>query len=388
MRAGTGALRVGTGALRVGIDARLLAYRGGGIASYTRSLLTALVPLLQPAERLVVLQHARQRAPLLTAPATQRVTLITPPHHRYEQQTLPRELARARLDVLHCPDFIAPRHYPRPVVVTIHDLAFLHYPEILDDAACRYYAQIATTVRQAAAIIAVSHATRADITALLGVPPERVDVIHSAADPAFYPLAVAPGTQRVINGHRLTASAFALFVSTLEPRKNLPTLLRALRVVRDRDPATPYHLVVAGARGWRDQAIFATLRDERLYDAVTLLGGVAQPDLHWLYSACRLYLNPSRYEGFGLPVLEAMACAAPVVVAATSSLPEVAGDAAVVVPPLDVVAWADTLHQLWHAPDHRAELAQRGVARAAQFAWERTAAATLAVYRRCAAGSP
>jgi glycosyltransferase involved in cell wall biosynthesis len=120
---------------------------------------------------------------------------------------------------------------------------------------------------------------------------------------------------------------------------------------------------------------------------VTLLGGVALDDLRWLYNACRLYVNPSRYEGFGLPALEALACGAPVLVSDTSSLPEVVGDAALRVPPLDVDAWAEALARLWHDADLRADLSRRGPAQAALFSWERAARETLAIYRRCAEGA-
>jgi len=130
-----------------------------------------------------------------------------------------------------------------------------------------------------------------------------------------------------------------LFVSTLEPRKNLPTLLQALRICIDRRPEAGYRLVIVGRRGWRDDAIFQAARDLKLADHVLFTGGVGQYDLRWLYNACRLYINPSLYEGFGLPLLEAMACGAPCLAAATSSLPEIGGEAAIYVPPLEAEQW-------------------------------------------------
>jgi glycosyltransferase involved in cell wall biosynthesis len=373
--------------MRVAIDARLNAYRAGGIPVYTRQLLAAMAALTTAQEppaapvELLALQHYRQRQPLVSAPTVRRATLYTPPHHRYEQWTLPLELLPLRPDVLHCPDFIPPFRRPCPAVVTIHDLAFLHYPAIVDDAARRYYGQVRRAVWQADAVIAVSQATRADISNLLDLPPERVHVIYEAADPAFAPLSLAPGSQRRVNGCTLSTDSFLLFVSTLEPRKNLPTLLRALHLCRQRQPQTPYRLVLAGGRGWEDLPIFELVRDLRLYDAVVFLGHVAQADLRWLYNACRLYVNPSLYEGFGLPVLEAMACGAPVLISNTSSLPEVAGEAAVALPPHDVEAWATELARLWQDETARATLAQRGRTQAARFSWQAAARATLALYR-------
>ncbi len=367
--------------MRIGIDARLNAYRQGGIAQYTRQLLGAMAPLA-PEDDFVALQHHSQGRPLVVAPNVRRAALLTPPHNRYEQLSLPVELWPRRLDLLHCPDFVAPRRRPCPAVITIHDLAFIHFPEILDDDARRFYGQVRAAAHDADAVIAVSEATRRDIAELLDLAPERVDVVYEAADPRFAPLALAPGEQRTINGRELTAGNFLLFMSTIEPRKNLATLLRALRVCLDRRPAAPLTLVAAGGRGWLDEPIYALARELRLDEAVVFLGAVASDDLLWLYNACRLYLNPSLYEGFGLPALEALACGAPTVVADTSSLPEVVGDAAVVVPTHDVSAWASTIKRLWDDEPARADLSRRGPERAAQFSWRRAARETLAIYRR------
>ncbi len=368
--------------MRIGLDARLNGYRRGGIATYNEQLLEALAALAPDIEWRA-LQHASQRAPLVESAAVRRVSLHTPPHHRLEASLLPLELLPLRLDVLHCPDFVAPRWRPCRAVVTIHDLAFLHFPEILDDAARRYYSQVRDSVWHADAVIAVSEATRHDISMLLDLPPERVSVIYEAAAPLFRPDPPPPGTTEVINGHAVQAGTFALFVSTLEPRKNLTTLLRALRVCCDRYPTQPYHLVVAGARGWRDQDIFATVRDLRLYDRVTFLGSVPLEDLRWLYNACLFYINPSLYEGFGLPVLEAMACGAPCLVSDSSSLPEITGDAALLVPPRIIDAWISAFLLLWEDIDQRADLSRRGLTQAARFSWQRAASETLTVYQRC-----
>jgi glycosyltransferase involved in cell wall biosynthesis len=390
---------------RIGIDARLNAYRAGGIPQYTLQLLTALAPLA-PNDTLVSLQHASHPRPLVELPNVRRSTLFTPPHHRLEPWSLLLELLPRRLEVLHCPDFIVPRLRCCPVVVTVHDLAFLHYPDILDASARRYYGQVRESVWRADAVIAVSQATREDIRALLGLPPERVDVIYEAAAPRFspMPLAEAEGgegnTVRVFTRFpprwsptdrgtpcSLVAGTFALFVSTLEPRKNVPTLLHALRVCLDRRPEVPYRLVLAGGRGWQDEAIFAAVRDLRLEEAVLFVGSVSQEQLHWLYCACRIYINPSLYEGFGLPVVEALACGSPSLVAATSSLPEVAGEAALLLPPLEVDAWAAAMERLWHDEDLRSDLARRGPLQAGRFSWEQAARATLQVYRRVARGA-
>jgi len=371
--------------MRIGIDARLNAYRQGGIAEYTRRLAEAIAPLA-PDDEIVALQHARQREPLVAAPNVRRARLLTPPHHRLEQLALPVELLPRRLDLLHSPDFIPPLRRPCPAVITVHDLAFIHFPAILDAGARRFYGQIRAAVHSAEAVIAVSAATRADIAALLDLPPERVDVVYEAAGPAFQPLALNPGAVREVNGRRLEAGGFMLFVSTIEPRKNIDTLLRALRLCLDRRPGADYRLILAGSSGWLDRPIYDLARDLALGDAAVFIGPAARADLPWLYSACRLYLNPSLYEGFGLPALEALACGAPSLVADTSSLPEVVGDAALRLPPRDVEAWAEAITRLWDDPGARAELARRGPAQAARFSWARAARETLQIYRRVGRG--
>jgi glycosyltransferase involved in cell wall biosynthesis len=369
--------------MRIAIDARLNAYRQGGIPQYTRQLLTALAEVA-PEEQFISLQHRDQLRPLAIAPNVARRTALTPPHHRFEQWTLPLELLLARPDVLHSPDFIAPLRRTCPAVVTIHDLAFMHYPEILDAAASAYYGQVKTNAPRADAIIAVSEATRQDIAQFLDIPIEQIDVIYEAAAPLYKPLELRAGEARVLNATPVAAKSFMLFVSTLEPRKNLPTLLQALRICIDRRPDAGYRLVVVGRRGWRDEAIFQTVRDLNLGEHVLFAGGVGQYDLRWLYNACRIYVNPSLYEGFGLPLLEAMACGAACLAAATSSLPEIGADAAVYVPPLEADMWADEIEALWDDDERQAELGRLGAARAGQFSWLRAARETLKVYRRAA----
>ncbi|MGQ9547841.1 MAG: glycosyltransferase family 4 protein [Roseiflexus sp.] len=373
--------------MRIAIDARLNAYRAGGIPQYTRQLMTALASIAVE-HQIISLQHRDHLRPLVIAPNVVRHPLFTPPHHRFERSILPLEVLIARPDVLHFPDFIAPRYRFCPTVVTIHDLAFLRYSDILDRAAAAYYRQVGNSATHADAVIAVSETTRQDIAQFLDLSPEQIDVVYEAAAPIYKPLSLRPGEVRVLSGVPLTEGAFMLFVSTLEPRKNLPTLLQALRICLDRRPGRGYRLVVAGARGWRDEGIFTAVRDLHLEENVIFAGYVGQYDLRWLYNACRLYVNPSLYEGFGLPLLEAMACGAACLASSSSSLPEIGGDAVEYVPALDAGAWADSIEALWDDPDRRATMGRLARARAEQFSWQRTARETLAIYRRVVAHTP
>jgi glycosyltransferase involved in cell wall biosynthesis len=373
--------------MRIAIDARLNAYRTGGIPQYTRQLMAALAGCAAD-DQIISLQHRDHLRPLVVASNVSRHPLYTPPHHRFERWTLPLELAPVRPDILHIPDFIAPRHRCCPTVVTIHDLAFLRYPDILDRAAAAYYRQVGDSVSRADAVIAVSETTREDIAQFLDLPPERIDVIYEAAAPVYMPLSIRSGETRVLAGTPVEAQSFMLFVSTLEPRKNLPSLLRALRICLDRRPDRAYRLIIAGARGWRDEDVFSTVRDLHLDDYVFFAGRVGQHDLRWLYNACRLYLNPSLYEGFGLPLLEAMACGAACLASSSASLPEIGGDAVEYAPPLDVGAWADRIEALWDDEERREMMGRLARARAEQFSWQRAARETLAVYRRAVTGAP
>ncbi len=369
--------------MRVVIDARLNAYRQGGIPAYTRQLLAALAQVA-PDDQFIALQHHSQHAPLVSAPNVQRHTSYTPPHNKFEQWSLPIELLPTRADVIHAPDFIAPLRRACPAVVTVHDLAFLHYPEILDADAQAFYGQLPRNIQRADAIITVSEHTRRDIVERLQIAPERIDLVYEAAAPFFAPISVSPGETRQVNEHLLVAGSFVLFVSTIEPRKNLPTLFAALRRCIDLRPDAGYRLVVAGHRGWRDGPIFQAVRDLDLGEYVDFVGGVSNQDLRWLYNACRLYVNPSLYEGFGLPLLEALTCGVACLAADSSSLPEIGGNAARFVPALDVAAWSDAIANLWDDDEQRAHLGRLGFARAAQFSWPRAARETLAIYRRLA----
>lgn len=368
--------------MRILIDNRLSAYRTGGIPQYSQQLISALIDLIGD-DRLIVLDHRKQADPIRWHdPRITRRRAWTPPHHRWEQAALPFEIAPLGADVLHFPDFIPLFKLRTPTVITVHDLAFRRYPEILDAAARRYYGQIERAVARADAIIAPSWSTRRDLIELLGVASDRIEVVPEAAAPPFRLLDLPPDDTRSINGLMLSRDQFALFVGTIEPRKNLAVLVEALAVLRDRDLSAAPPLVIAGARGWLDDALYDRIRQQRLADLIHFVGPVDLDALIWLYNACRVYLHPELYSGFGLPILEAMQCGAPVIAADTSSLPEVAGAAGLLVPPDDPAAWADTWQHVWRDDAVRDRLRSAGMEQAARFSWTAAARATLAVYRR------
>jgi len=363
--------------MRIALDARLLYYQQAGIAQYTQRLLTALAEIDHENEY-VVLQSRKDRRRLVSAANFRRHPLWTPPHHRLEQLTLPLELAPLRLDVLHSPDFIPPLRRNCRAVITVHDLAFLLFPGLLTAESQRYYGQIRQAVHSAEAIIAVSASTKRDLIAHTAAPAAKITVVYEAAGPAFRPVTDAAALAAVRQKYGLPPG-FVLFIGTIEPRKNLPTLLQAWAQTRHSSLVTRHSLVIGGKPGWLYEETIAQARE--LGTAVQFIGGVLPEDLPALYSAARLFVLPSVYEGFGLPVLEAMACGTPVVCSNASSLPEVAGDAALLVEPHDVDGLAAALQRALSDEALRRQMIERGLAQAARFSWEKAARETLAVYR-------
>ncbi len=351
--------------MRVAIDCRLMLYRKAGIAQYTRSLLNALASSAPQADRpeLCAILDRRDADTGWVPPGVTIVRAATPAHHRYERLALPIELAARRFDVLHSPDFIATRGRFRKVI-TVHDLYFLEHPEAMSLDGARYYGRIGWSVRAADAVIAVSEFTRAEILRLLpGTPAGKVRVVHEA--PTLHPAPARPADP-----------PYALFVGTFEPRKNLGTLLRALASQPD-----DFRLIVVGEMGWVASSEPARIADEAgVARRVSFVGRVSDEELDGWYAGARLLAFPSLSEGFGLPVLDAMARGVPVVCSDAGALPEVAGGAALMHAPLDVAALAGLMRQVWTDGALRAECARRGLRRAQDFSWERAARETWRAY--------
>jgi glycosyltransferase involved in cell wall biosynthesis len=364
--------------MRIGIDARITHYTRGGISNYTLRLVGALAALDVDTDYRVL--HSRKDSqPPLPGPNFRPVACWTPSHHRLERWTLGVEISRLGLDLLHSPDFIPPAFGYRRSVVTVHDLNFLHYPQFLTSASRRYYnGQIAWAVRRADHILADSHATRADLVTMLDVPPQKVAVVHLAADPVYRPLPEEEARQVVVRYG--LEPGYLLFVGTLEPRKNVPGLLIAYRLLLDaKTTAAP--LVLVGGKGWLYDEVFECVKALHLTEQVRFLTDVPDADLPGLYSAAAVLAAPSFYEGFGLPALEAMSCGTPVVVSDRASLPEVVGEAGLLVNPDDSEDIAQALARVLADKSLRARMQEQGLTQAAHFTWERAARETLGVYR-------
>lgn len=352
----------------------------GGIGRYTTELLAALRAAGVPP---TVLNAGRSPEPGVVS---LRGARLLPGLLSVGQLAIAREARRHGLELVHDPTGAMPLMLTGARrVATIHDVIPYIYPATssrLDWLIYRVWLPMA--VRSLNAVITDSECSRCDILRYLSVQSEVVTVIPIAASPRYRPLSPAECAPALAR-YGVT-EPYILYVGSVEPRKNLVRLIEAFACLRDH--ASAYRLVIVGARRWKTTPIFATVTRLGLEPHVSFTGYVDEADLPALYASAALFVFPSLYEGFGLPVLEAMACGTPVVTANTSSLPEVAGDAALLVNPLDVDAISAAMLRVLVDPALAADLRERGLARARQFSWERTARETLAVYERVLAAAP
>lgn len=366
--------------MRIGIDARLLYYQMGGISQYTLYLLAALGVLDKSTSYAVFQMRKDQRDYAPEQVNFQRVNVITPCHHRFERWLFSAETIPQRLDILHSPDFIPPLKGARRHVITVHDLNFLYYPHFLTADSRRYYNdQIEWAVARADAISADSEHTRRDLITRLKVPPEKVRTIYLAANLVYEKSYSAEEIDRTLAKHHLERG-FILFVGTLEPRKNIPTLLQAYRCLRD-EHGIDVPLVLVGRKGWLSDDIFKTINGLQLGAYVHHLQGVYDAELAHLYHAAAVLTLPSHYEGFGLPPLEAMHCGCPVVTSNRGSLPEIVGDAGMLLEADEVDPWVATLARVLSDSSLRAQMSAAGYEQARTFSWENAGRQTLDMYR-------
>ena len=373
--------------MRVGINAHLISldetYRNAGVGQFLYQLVTHLAPVppidgvtayIGPAARPALLP----RRPGLSYRATALPTERPPVRIAWEQTLQPALLLRDRLDLLHCPVNVAPLLSPIPTVLTIHDLSFLRYPETFAPAKRRYLtAMTGISARRARLVMTDSEHTRRDVIRLLGVPAARVRTVYPGVTEAFHPFPA--GEVDKFRQRQGMPERFFLHVGTLQPRKNLERLIDAFGAFAQRSNL-PHALVLVGGKGWLYEGLLARARQVDVERRIHFVGYAAPADLPLWYAAAEALVFPSLYEGFGFPLLEAMACGTPVLSSTASCLPEVAGDAAVLFDPLDVSSIADAMVRIAQEPERRQDLAARGLERAARFTWASTARHVLAAY--------
>jgi glycosyltransferase involved in cell wall biosynthesis len=373
--------------VNVGVNAQLLSYRSSyrsaGISRYIDRTLAALakerdghrfVAFVEPGTPKDTLSLGWLEAVAARLPTDRPFVRIA-----WEQLVFPRLIRRYHLDVVHSPAYVTPLASTVPSVVTFHDLSFFALP-VAFNRTNRWYLQTFSrlSARRANRLIAVSEFTRREMQRVLGVRPERVDVVPNGVDGEFRRL--RPEDVRSFRSRHSLPDRFVLYLGTLEPRKNVPALIRAYAVARQRGVTAP--LVLAGGRGWGELELERLIARLGLSADVRMVGFVPAADQPLWYTAATLFAFLSRYEGFGLPVLEAMACGTPCIASNLGSLPEVVGDGGVLVDPDDDQAVGAVLATLLGDDAWRDDLATRGQERARRFTWDGAARATMDSYRQ------
>ncbi|HEY1349716.1 MAG TPA: glycosyltransferase family 1 protein [Ktedonobacteraceae bacterium] len=382
--------------MHVGINAQLLSfsqnYRNGGISRYIRYLLTEIART--PGDHTYtifvngpeVVDRLNLHHPQLTFLAASWPQTRPAARVAWEQWTLPRLLRKHRIQVFHSPANVLPELLPRTCagVVTLHDLAFLRMPEVLTPAR-RLYHRIFTvrSLRQASGIITVSRSTACDVTDLLGIAHQRMTTVYPCIDERFTrPL--AEDELQTFRERQGLAQGFLLYLGTLEPRKNIAVLLEAYARMRQLAD-TRVKLVLAGGKGWLYDTIFARVRQLNLEADVLFPGFVSDAEQPFWYRAARAFAYPSLYEGFGLPVAEALACGTPVVTSTVSSLPEAGAGLALTADPRDVEALARALLRALCDPSVRERCQAQAATVYERFSATAMVRQTLAMYEQAVA---
>lgn len=367
----------------------------GGIGEYTRELVRGLARI----------DHENYYEMLSTYPDEKDFLIMDGKYSNFNfvpmSYNLPRKLTYAMwhylnrpgidrfvkdVDVLHLPSLLMPAINTNiKKVVTICDLAFLRFPDAFPSSKRIFMRRgLRLAVERADKIIAISQHTKDDIVKLTGIDPDKVRVIYLGVKPIYRPVIDKLSIDRILRRYGID-SDYILYVGTLEPRKNLTRLLEAFRLLKD-DLGGRYKLVIVGKKGWMYKSIFQRVKELDLEKDIIFTGYLPDNDLPTVISAATLFVYPSIFEGFGLPPLEAMACGTPVVTSNVSSLPEVVGDAAILINPYSTDSIAEGIWKVVSNAELRITMSRMGIERAGLFSWERCAMETLEVYKEVCEG--
>ena len=382
-------------AVEIGINALKLYtsqdYRNAGISNYIRQLTTTLLEQDGENHYTLFTNHLmpawEEHTPNKPTIVTSRLPTAHPvPRILWEQTALAWHTSRGKLDILHCPLNIIPLAAACPTVLTIHDLTFLRYPRLfprLKQRYLRFFTRL--SARSADVVVTDSESTRADVVRMLGVAEDRVHVVYPAADADYHPRTDEEAS--AFRAEKRLPSRYVLYVGTLEPRKNVDVLIRAFGDVV-RKEKVPHSLVLVGGHGWMTQAIDEAMKDSAIHERIIMPGYVPREELPLWYSSADLLVYPSSYEGFGYPVLEAMASGTPVIASNASSLPEIVRDAGLLVPPRAEQQLASAMASVLTDNALADELRERGLKQAARFSWTDSVRVCLELYQSCGSQAP
>ena len=373
--------------MRIGLEVTAAVRQSGGIGRYVREMVHALADVDQTNQySLFYASKYKAARGILDLPDNFHIRHL-PVNDiwlaRIWQRIrlpVPVEFITGAVDIYHSPDFtLPPTLQGVPTLLTVHDLSFLRDPESASPG-LRGYLEIAVkrSVRLATHVLADSQSTKDDLIELYSTPENKITVLYPGVSSDFRPIIDPAKLRQVRKRYKLGTEPFVLSVGTLQPRKNHLTLIKAFEIALG---DSEYNLVLAGGKGWSYEEVYDLVESRGLQNRVLFPGFVAEDDLSALYSSAHIMTFPSLYEGFGLPVLEAMACGLPVIASSVSSLPEVTGNAALLVDPSNVEDMADAMLKLVENVDLRKSLSNKGFKRVEQFSWYTSAKTLLGVYR-------
>ena len=296
----------------------------------------------------------------------------------------PLELKGFKADVLHCPDYLIPPIMNKNIILTIHDLSFYRFPEFnFEWFIKKYQTTVLNNAKRAKKIIADSNSTKQDIVNFMNINPQKIEVIYLAADKKFRMLGQEVLKKEVPDKFNIKKD-YILSVGTIEPRKNFNTLIKAFNIFKKSSKVSEnYNLVIAGKTGWKSEETFEELHKSQFKDEVIFTGEITDNDLLQLYNQASLFVYPSVFEGFGLPVLEAMSCGLPVIAANTSSIPEIFQNDEFLVNPFDEQEIAEKINFVLTNEDAKKNLINFSIKNVQKFTWEKTAAQTIKIYKSC-----
>lgn len=294
---------------------------------------------------------------------------------------LPYAISRNRVDLFHEPSFVSPVFKTCPTVVTVYDTAFLYLRSSYDKRTRLYFkAFLSGSLKRSDAIIAISENTKKDILDNFKISPDKIHVIHLGRDDIYRVLEDRERIEKVKARYNIR-NEFILNVSLISPRKNITGLIKAYKMLKESNRIDA-SLVIVGKNGWLYEEVYKEVRSSGLDKDVVFTGYIPKEDLLCLYNAAKAFVFPSFYEGFGLPILEAMSCGCPVVASNLSSVPEVCGDAALLTDPYNIEELADAMGRMAADAGLRGEFVKKGLERVKEFSWEKTAIQTLSVYEK------